>query len=188
MSWPAPCPTASEFACLWCARLLEFISECLSRSAGCRPDLLLTASVSRSRTNMTTPTAGPNGDVGFHHYAFELRSRRTWTILKELGAPIVDPADEYDDDYYAVFLLDPDGVKLEGMKYGEHHARAAKRKRPPRPSRPEDAGTVSLRPTNAGALRAEVAGLFEHLNGRFARGSRAPMRRELLESHSGTGS
>ena len=39
---------------------------------------------------------------------------------------IVDPADEYYDDYYAVFFLDPDGLKLEGMKYGEM---TAKRKR-----------------------------------------------------------
>ena len=39
---------------------------------------------------------------------------------------IVDPAAEYYDDYYAVFFLDPDGLKLEGMKYGEL---GAKRKR-----------------------------------------------------------
>jgi len=72
------------------------------------------------------------GDVGFHHYAFELRSRRDvdelQAFLKDLGATIVDPASEYYDDYYAVFFLDPDGLKLEGMKYGEHHARAAKSK------------------------------------------------------------
>ena len=37
------------------------------------------------------------------------------------NASIVDPADEYYDDYYAVFFLDPDGLKLEGMKYGEKH-------------------------------------------------------------------
>jgi hypothetical protein len=35
------------------------------------------------------------------------------------GCRIVDPADEYYEDYYAVFFLDPDGIKLEGMKYGE---------------------------------------------------------------------
>jgi hypothetical protein len=40
---------------------------------------------------------------------------------------IVDPADEYYEDYYAVFFLDPDGLKLEGMKYGAKAARAAKR-------------------------------------------------------------
>jgi hypothetical protein len=27
-----------------------------------------------------------------------------------------------------VFFLDPDGLKLEGMKYGERHAREARRK------------------------------------------------------------
>ena len=63
------------------------------------------------------------GDVGFHHYAFELRNRRdvdalqAW--LEKEKVRTVDPADEYYDDYYAVFFLDPDGIKLEGMKYGE---------------------------------------------------------------------
>ena len=70
-----------------------------------------------------------NGDVGFHHYAFELRSRADvdalQTFLKDMGATIVDPAGEYYDDYYAVFFLDPDGMKLEGMKYGELSAKAA---------------------------------------------------------------
>lgn len=64
------------------------------------------------------------GEVGFHHYAFELPSRADVDALQafvrdELRATIVDPADEYYDDYYAVFFLDPDGLKLEGMKYGE---------------------------------------------------------------------
>jgi len=79
-----------------------------------------------------------NGDVGLHHYAFELRNRKDVDVLqdflKKLGATIVDPAAEYYDDYYAVFFLDPDGIKLEGMKWGEKtHAlqrkRAAARKR-----------------------------------------------------------
>jgi catechol 2,3-dioxygenase-like lactoylglutathione lyase family enzyme len=65
------------------------------------------------------------GDVGFHHYAFRLRSRKDVdeldTFLRnELKATIVDPAGEYYDDYYAVFFLDPDGMKFEGMKYGEN--------------------------------------------------------------------
>jgi catechol 2,3-dioxygenase-like lactoylglutathione lyase family enzyme len=73
------------------------------------------------------------GDIGFHHYAFELRSRKDVDDLQaflknELGATIVDPAAEYYDDYYAVFFLDPDGLKLEGMKYGESHAREKRRK------------------------------------------------------------
>ena len=70
------------------------------------------------------------GDIGFHHYAFELRSRRDVddleAFLKEEGVTIFDPADEYYDDYYAVFFLDPDGLKLEGMKWGEREAKAKK--------------------------------------------------------------
>jgi len=63
------------------------------------------------------------GDVGLHHYAFELRNRKDvdalQSFLEEHRVRIVDPADEYYEDYYAVFFLDPDGIKLEGMKYGE---------------------------------------------------------------------
>ncbi len=68
------------------------------------------------------------GDIGFHHYAFELRSRKDVddleAFLKEQGITIFDPAGEYYDDYYAVFFLDPDGLKLEGMKWGERQAKA----------------------------------------------------------------
>jgi catechol 2,3-dioxygenase-like lactoylglutathione lyase family enzyme len=67
-----------------------------------------------------------NGDIGFHHYGFELQSRaevdELQAFLTEMGATIVDPAGEYYEDYYAVFFLDPDGLKLEGMKYGELQA------------------------------------------------------------------
>ena len=72
------------------------------------------------------------GDVGFHHYAFQLRNRRdvddlqAW--LEKEGVKIVDPADEYYEDYYAVFFLDPDGLKLEGMKYGELTEKKARAK------------------------------------------------------------
>lgn len=78
------------------------------------------------------------GDVGLHHYAFELRSRKDVDALQGYlegqGVRIVDPADEYYEDYYAVFFLDPDGLKLEGMKYGEltarrkRHRKSTKRK------------------------------------------------------------
>jgi catechol 2,3-dioxygenase-like lactoylglutathione lyase family enzyme len=73
------------------------------------------------------------GDVGIHHYAFRLRSRKDVDKLDaflrdELKATIVDPAGEYYDDYYAVFFLDPDGIKLEGMRYGENHAKAEREK------------------------------------------------------------
>jgi catechol 2,3-dioxygenase-like lactoylglutathione lyase family enzyme len=71
-------------------------------------------------------------DIGFHHYAFRLRSRKDVDalqgFLKQHGATIVDPAGEYYDDYYAVFFLDPDGMKLEGMKYGERHEQAARKR------------------------------------------------------------
>ena len=74
------------------------------------------------------------GDIGFHHYAFELRSRKDVddleAFLKEQGVTIPDPAGEYYDDYYGVFFLDPDGLKLEGMKWGERQTKAkAARKR-----------------------------------------------------------
>ena len=66
------------------------------------------------------------GNIGFHHYAFQLRSRQDvdelQAFLQDLGATIVDPAAEYYEDYYSVFFLDPDGLKLEGMKYGERLA------------------------------------------------------------------
>ena len=71
-------------------------------------------------------------DIGFHHYAFRLRSRADvdalQSYLEEQGATIVDPAGEYYDDYYAVFFLDPDGMKLEGMRYGERHEQAARKR------------------------------------------------------------
>ena len=71
------------------------------------------------------------GDVGFHHYAFELRNRKDvdalQAFLEKERVRIVDPAAEHYDDYYAVFFLDPDGLKLEGMKYGEHLARAKRK-------------------------------------------------------------
>ena len=74
-----------------------------------------------------------DGDIGFHHYAFQLRSRKDvdalQAFLKRRKVKIVDPAKEYYDDYYAVFFLDPDGHKLEGMKYGERRAKAAKKGR-----------------------------------------------------------
>ena len=73
------------------------------------------------------------GDVGLHHYAFQLRSRKDvdalQTFLEKQGVRIVDPADEYYDDYYAVFFLDPDGLKLEGMKYGERTSQRRRKRK-----------------------------------------------------------
>jgi catechol 2,3-dioxygenase-like lactoylglutathione lyase family enzyme len=71
------------------------------------------------------------GDVGLHHYAFQLRNRADvdalQAFLEKEKVRIVDPADEYYEDYYAVFFLDPDGIKLEGMKYGELTAKKKKK-------------------------------------------------------------
>lgn len=60
------------------------------------------------------------GDVGFHHYAFELSRRKDvddlYAFLKKNDVKIVDPPADYPDygeGYYAVFFLDPDGMKLE---------------------------------------------------------------------------
>ncbi len=62
------------------------------------------------------------GDVGFHHYAYRLGSKKEvdelQIYLKKVGAKIVDPAGEYYDKYYAVYFTDPDGMKFEGMWYG----------------------------------------------------------------------
>lgn len=75
------------------------------------------------------------GNIGFHHYAFELRSRRDVDALEAFlrrgKVAIVDPADEYYEDYYAVFFTDPDGLKLEGMKYGQERARRHRNKARP---------------------------------------------------------
>jgi catechol 2,3-dioxygenase-like lactoylglutathione lyase family enzyme len=72
-------------------------------------------------------------DVGFHHYAFQLKSRadvdKLEHHLKKKNIEIADPAAEYYDDYYAVFFLDPDGMKFEGMKYGETKEKRAARRR-----------------------------------------------------------
>ena len=62
------------------------------------------------------------GDIGFHHYAFELSSRKDvdalGDFLTQSEITIVDPPGEYyDRNYYAVYFTDPDGMKLEGMVY-----------------------------------------------------------------------
>jgi catechol 2,3-dioxygenase-like lactoylglutathione lyase family enzyme len=72
------------------------------------------------------------GNIGFHHYAFELRSRADVDALgahlEKIGATVTDPPDTYngDDNYYAVFFEDPDGLRLEAMKWGPE-TRAARK-------------------------------------------------------------
>lgn len=109
------------------------------------------------------------GDVGFHHYAFQLRSRRDvdalQAFLQENNVPIVDPAGEYYDDYYAVFFTDPDGLKLEGMKYGEHHAQAARKRARARAARK----AAATRPVRKARSRTPSAGAKSARAGRTRR-------------------
>ena len=64
------------------------------------------------------------GDIGFHHYAVELANRKAvddlGAFLIEHGMKVADPPGTYngDDQYYAVFFNDPDGMRLEAMVYG----------------------------------------------------------------------
>lgn len=64
------------------------------------------------------------GDIGFHHYAFELANRKAvddlGAFLVAHGMTVADPPGTYngDDQYYAVFFHDPDGMRLEAMVYG----------------------------------------------------------------------
>jgi catechol 2,3-dioxygenase-like lactoylglutathione lyase family enzyme len=72
------------------------------------------------------------GDIGFHHYAFEMTSRKDidalGAFLEDNGVDIVDPPGEYyGRDYYAVYFTDPDGMKLEAMIWGPTQQRAKKR-------------------------------------------------------------
>jgi catechol 2,3-dioxygenase-like lactoylglutathione lyase family enzyme len=60
------------------------------------------------------------GDIGFHHYAFELSSREDvdalGRFLEDNEMTVLDPPGEYyGRNYYAVYFADPDGMKLEGM-------------------------------------------------------------------------
>jgi hypothetical protein len=40
----------------------------------------------------------------------------------------IDPAAEHYEDYYAVYFLDPDGIKLEGMTFEHRHLYGARSK------------------------------------------------------------
>ncbi|KGF70931.1 glyoxalase [Hoeflea sp. BAL378] len=73
------------------------------------------------------------GDVGLHHYAFELAAREEvdalYEFLLEQKVEIADaPADypSYGEGYYAVYFYDPDGLKLEAMHFVEKQKRRAR--------------------------------------------------------------
>ena len=76
------------------------------------------------------------GGIGYHHYAFELGAREEvdelGAFLEKEGVTVVDPPaayPSYGEGYYAVFFLDPDGLKLEAMYFLEKVKRGGK---PPR--------------------------------------------------------
>ena len=74
------------------------------------------------------------GDIGFHHYAFEMASRKDvdalGAFLEAGGVNIVDPPGEYyGRDYYAVYFTDPDGMKLEAMIWAPPEKPSAKKHR-----------------------------------------------------------
>jgi catechol 2,3-dioxygenase-like lactoylglutathione lyase family enzyme len=79
------------------------------------------------------------GDIGFHHYAFELASRNDvdalGAFLKANEMNVVDPPGEYyGRNYYAVYFTDPDGMKLEAMIWAPPR-NPAKRKTAQKPSK-----------------------------------------------------
>ena len=76
------------------------------------------------------------GNIGFHHYAFELARRQDvddlYAVLQKHDVTVVDPPAEYPDygkGYYAVYFLDPDGLKLEAMYFPPKPRRKPKRRR-----------------------------------------------------------
>jgi catechol 2,3-dioxygenase-like lactoylglutathione lyase family enzyme len=74
------------------------------------------------------------GDIGFHHYAFELSSRsdvdELGAFLERHGMNVLDPPGEhYGPSYYAVYFADPDGMKLEGMVFKPPPKKARARKK-----------------------------------------------------------
>lgn len=76
------------------------------------------------------------GDIGFHHYAFELASRsdvdELGAFLKTHGMTILDaPGEYYGRNYYAVYFTDPDGMKLEGMIWAPPRKKKPRKKKPP---------------------------------------------------------
>jgi catechol 2,3-dioxygenase-like lactoylglutathione lyase family enzyme len=107
------------------------------------------------------------GDIGFHHYAFELASRKDvdalGAFLDQHGMTVLDPPGEYNGDknYYAVYFADPDGMKLEGMVY-----KPAARKKSGR-RRNRNARVALLRTASVAVVPAQ-AGTHNHRSFKFS--------------------
>ena len=75
------------------------------------------------------------GDIGFHHYAFEMASRKDidalGAFLEKNGMNVVDsPGEYYGRNYYAVYFTDPDGMKLEAMIWAPPQKQNVKKRKP----------------------------------------------------------
>lgn len=82
---------------------------------GCTPELL----IYRGKQNQLANTH-KTYDPGIHHIAFAVKHRaivdKVYESLLEINAKVLDPPKEYPQycaGYYAVYFLDPDGIKLE---------------------------------------------------------------------------
>jgi len=70
---------------------------------------------------------------GLHHLCLQAADRDTVDALekalRELGVAISNAAEypEYNDDYYAVFFSDPDGLRFEIVARSRHRRRIAER-------------------------------------------------------------
>ncbi len=64
--------------------------------------------------------------TGLHHICFQVRDRaavdEAYRLLGELEVEATEPAEypEYNDDYYATFFTDPDGIRLEVVARSRH--------------------------------------------------------------------
>ncbi len=64
--------------------------------------------------------------TGLHHICFQVRDRaavdEAYRLLGELEVEATEPAEypEYNDDYYATFFADPDGIRLEVVARSRH--------------------------------------------------------------------
>jgi len=106
------------------APVLEFLGYTMvkDRPDGCEWDVKGREPFGAS-LGIRTATSGGSHDryaPGLHHLAWRVESRdavdAAHALLVEHGVSVLDPPahyPEYSGDYYAVFVADPDGLKLE---------------------------------------------------------------------------